>query len=202
MPTKKAAASKMSVRPKMSADQLVALIAEQWKREVPEGYLPKIVDSLNLLSDDNIWWRPNDASNSLGNLVLHLCGNLSQWILAGLGGVEFVRKRDLEFSEKGPIPREQLLEKLRGTVRQTSRVIKGLSASDLVRSYGIQGYNVTGYEAAIHVTTHFAYHAGQIIYVAKMKRGEDLGFTKLPPLPVEKKLPAKRGANPLFPIKI
>jgi len=202
MATKKAAAPKMSAGAKISADHLVALIAEQWKHEVPDGYLPKIVDSLKLLSDDEIWWRPNEASNSIGNLVLHLCGNISQWILAGLGGVEFVRKRDLEFSEKGPIPREELIEKLRTTVRKASQEIKGISAADLLRSYGIQGYNVTGYEAAIHVTTHFAYHAGQIIYVTKMKRAEDLGFTKLPPLPTEKKLPAKARSNPLLPVKI
>ena len=203
MPMKKAAVRRMSAVPRNSAgDRLVALIAEQWKREVPEGYLPKIADSLALISDEEIWWRPNDASNSLGNLVLHLRGNIGQWILAGLGGIEFVRKRDMEFSEKGPIPREELIEKLRVTVRKATQVIKAMSAADLLHSYGIQGYNVTGYEAAIHVTTHFAYHAGQIIYVAKMKRAQDLGFTKLPALPAGKKLPAKRRSDPLFPIKI
>jgi uncharacterized damage-inducible protein DinB len=177
MPPKKSAPGKIS------AAQLVTLVSEQWKREVPEGYLPKICDSLELLSDGEIWWRPNDSSNSAGNLVLHLCGNIRQWIISGLGGAEFVRKRDLEFSEKGPIARDKLIAQLHDTVREASAVVARLSAADLVRRHSIQGYEVTGYEASIHVTTHFAYHAGQIIYVAKMKRAKDLGLTKLPPLP-------------------
>lgn len=181
MPSKKTAPAKGS------AQELVAVVSEQWKREVPEGYLPKICETLDLLSDEEIWWRPNNSSNSVGNLILHLCGNIRQWIISGLGGVDFVRKRDLEFSEKGPIARDKLVAQLRDTVREASAVVSGLSATELVSHYSIQGYEVTGYEASIHVTTHFAYHAGQIIYVAKMKRAKDLGFTKLPPLPPETK---------------
>jgi len=196
MPPKKSAAKEIP------AKQLVALVSEQWKREVPGGYLPKICDSLKLLSDDEIWWRPNDPSNSVGNLVLHLCGNMRQWIISGLGGAKDVRKRDVEFSEKGPIPRDKLIAQLRETVREASAVVTRLSAADLVRSYSIQGYDVTGYEASIHVTTHFAYHAGQIIYVAKMKRAADLGFTKLPPLPAAKQQPAKQPRGSAFPIDI
>ena len=181
MPPKKSGAEKIS------AAQLVSLVSEQWKREIPEGYLPKICDSFELLSDEEIWWRPNGSSNSLGNIVLHLCGNVRQWIISGLGGAKDVRKRDLEFSEKGPIPRDKLIAQLRDTVREASAVVAGLSAAELVRRYDIQGYDVTGYEASIHVTAHFAYHAGQIVYVAKMKRAKDLGFTKLPPLPPKTK---------------
>ena len=181
MPSKKTAPAKPS------APQLVALVAEQWKREVPEGYLPKICDSLDLLSDEEIWWRPNDSSNSVGNLILHLCGNIRQWIISGLGGADFVRKRDLEFSEKGPIAREKLIAQLRDTVREASAIVTRMSDAELVSRYDIQGYDVTGYEAGIHVASHFAYHAGQIIYVAKMKRAKDLGFTKLPPLAAKTK---------------
>jgi uncharacterized damage-inducible protein DinB len=179
--------SRKSIKRKSKAAPLVTLVLEQWKREVPTGYLPKICDSLRLLSDEEIWWRANDASNSTGNLILHLCGNLGQWIVAGLGGAENTRVRDLEFSEKGPIARDVLIEKIETSVREASRVIAKLSASDLAKPFSIQGYSVTGYEAVIHVTTHFAYHAGQIIYFTKMRRAKDLGFTKLPPLPAKKK---------------
>jgi uncharacterized damage-inducible protein DinB len=182
MPPKKSAKAKDNI----SSAQLTALVLDQWTREVPSGYLPRIVDSLALLSDEEIWWRANDASNSIGNLILHLCGNLRQWIVAGLGGAEDIRKRDLEFSEKGPIPRDTLIATIRGAVDEASRVIARLSSADLVKRHTIQGYGVTGYEAVIHVTTHVAYHAGQIVYVAKMKRAKDLGFTKLPPLPAKK----------------
>jgi uncharacterized damage-inducible protein DinB len=178
---------KKSAKGNKSATQLSALVTEEWKREVPEGHLPRVCDSLELLSDEEVWWRANDASNSVGNLVLHLCGNMRQWIVSGLGGMEFKRDRDREFSEKGPLERTELIEKISGAVRDSSRVIARLSEADLVKHYDIQGYAVTGYEAVIHVTTHFGYHAGQIIYVAKMKRGKDLGFTKLPALPGKKK---------------
>ena len=177
--------TKTSARTKASGD-LVALVVRQWSREVPEGHLPTISESLALLSDDEIWWRPNDASNSVGNLILHLCGNVRQWIVSGVGGAKFDRQRDLEFSEKGPIARETLLRNLRDTVRDASQVVARVSAADLLKEYSIQGYRVTGHEALTHVTTHFAYHAGQIIYVAKMKRAKDLGFTKLPALPAKK----------------
>jgi uncharacterized damage-inducible protein DinB len=166
---------------RQSADkQLAALVREDWKREVGSNYLSRITGSLELLSDDEIWWRANEASNSLGNLVLHLCGNMRQWMIAGLGGARDIRQRDLEFSERGPIPRAELIEKLRGVIRESSKVIDGLTTADLAKDYTIQGFHVTGYEATAHVSAHVAYHAGQIVYVAKMKRGQDLGFTKLP----------------------
>jgi uncharacterized damage-inducible protein DinB len=178
---------KKSAQGKVSSEQLAAVMLEQWKVEVPGNYLKRITESLGLLSDEEVWWRANDASNSVGNLMLHLCGNMRQWIIAGLGGAEDIRKRDLEFSEKGPIPRAELVEKIETVVKEASRVIAKLSPADLMKKYSIQGFGVSGYEAVIHVTTHVAYHAGQIVYVAKMKRAKDLGFTKLPPLPAKKK---------------
>jgi uncharacterized damage-inducible protein DinB len=181
MPKKKAA------KGKVSSEKLAAVILEQWKLEVPGNYVKRITESLVELPDEEIWWRPNDASNSLGNLMLHLCGNMRQWIIAGLGGAEDIRKRDLEFSEKGPIPRAELVEKLEGVVKEATRVIMRLSAVDLLKRYNIQGFKVIGYEALIHVTTHVAYHSGQVVYVAKMKRAKDLGFTKLPAMPAKNK---------------
>jgi hypothetical protein len=112
---------------------------------------------------------------------------MRQWIIAGLGGAEDIRKRDLEFSEKGPIPRAELVEKLEGVVKEATRVIMRLSSVDLLKRYNIQGFKVIGYEALIHVTTHVAYHSGQVVYVAKMKRAKDLGFTKLPAMPAKNK---------------
>jgi uncharacterized damage-inducible protein DinB len=143
-------------------------------------YLPRIEKCLAQLSDEEIWWRPNAESNSAGNIVLHLCGNVRQWIISGLGGAEDVRQRDLEFSEQGPVPREALTKQLRLTVSEACRVISRLSDDSLIRKYSIQGYHVTGIYAVVHVTEHFGYHAGQIIYITKLKRGEDLKFTRLP----------------------
>ena len=142
--------------------------------------LPLIVKCLQQLSEEEIWWRPNPASNSVGNLVLHLCGNVRQWIVAGLGGAEFIRERDLEFGEQGPIPRQVLITQLRRTVRDACRVLARLSDDSLLVKYDIQGYHFTGLGAAFHVAEHFGYHTGQIIYITKLKRAQDLRFTRLP----------------------
>jgi uncharacterized damage-inducible protein DinB len=160
--------------------RLAELCVRQWRSRFEERYLPRIVGCLEQLSDEEIWWRPNEASNSIGNLVLHVCGNMRQWIISGLGGPADVRERDKEFSERGPITRAALREKLQRTVSEACDVLARLRPSVLTRHFRIQGYDVTGYEAAAQVIEHVAYHLGQIIYVTKLKRAKDLGFTQLP----------------------
>jgi uncharacterized damage-inducible protein DinB len=138
------------------------------------------VRCLNALSNKQIWWRAHPTSNSIGNLVLHLAGNVRQWIISGLGGQPDLRERDKEFSELGPISRRELIERLKGMVAEACRVIANISSHDLGRKYRIQGFRVTGFSAIAHVTEHFAYHTGQIIYATKLQLGADLGFTCLP----------------------
>lgn len=145
-------------------------------------YLPRIEKCLAQLSEDEIWWRPNPVSNSAGNLVLHLCGNIRQWIISGLGGTEDIRERDQEFAEQGPVPRAQLIDLLRRTVREACRILARLPDAALTKRYTIQGYTVSGLYAVFQVAEHFSHHAGQIIYLTKLKRGEDLNFTHLPPV--------------------
>jgi uncharacterized damage-inducible protein DinB len=143
-------------------------------------HLPHIVKCLQQLSEDDIWWRPNSESNSAGNLVLHLCGNVRQWIISGLGGAEDHRVRDREFSERGPIPRNALIARLQKTVREACGVLGRISETSLSQKYEIQGFRVTKLGAVFHVVEHFAYHTGQIIFITKLKRGKDLKFTRLP----------------------
>jgi uncharacterized damage-inducible protein DinB len=150
------------------------------RRVLVEIYPPRIIRCLKLLSEEEIWWRPNRASNSVGNLVLHLQGNVRQWIISGLGGQSDHRDRDREFAETGPIPRRSLLAGLRKTVAEADQVLKSLRRRDLARKFSIQGYDVTGLQVLSHVAEHFAFHAGQIIFVTKLKCGKDLKFTRLP----------------------
>ena len=164
----------------MKNSDLARAFLFQARRKLSKIYLPRIARCLEKLSQDQIWWRPNAASNSMGNLVLHLNGNVRQWIISGLGGVADIRQRDLEFRQQGPIPRRALLTLLQGTVREACRVLQGLSSADLSRTYYIQGFRVTGLDAVFHVTEHFSHHAGQIILATKMLRGKDLRFTHLP----------------------
>jgi len=133
-----------------------------------------------MLSVKQIWWRGNAASNSIGNLTLHLEGNVRQWIISGLGGVPDRRERDKEFAERGPLSRRRLEALLNKTVVEACRVLSRLTPSDLFRPHSIQRLRVTGFEAVSHVTEHFAFHTGQILYATKLLRGRDLGFTRLP----------------------
>ena len=143
-------------------------------------YLPRILSCLEMLSPVQIWWRPNEASNSVGNLALHLAGNVRQWIVSGLGGAEDKRQRDLEFSERGPLPRRIVACRLRKAVAEACRALRKLTPQDLERIYTIQKFQVTGFEAAFHVAEHFSHHAGQIILITKMLTSRDLEFTHLP----------------------
>ena len=158
------------------------VILKEARRVMVEVYPPRIAHCLKLLSEEEIWWRPNSASNSVGNLVLHLQGNVRQWIICGLGGEGDRRDRDREFAETGPISRGKLLAGLRKTVKEAEDVLGTLTTSGLQRLNSIQGFNVTGLQAVCHVAEHFAFHAGQIIFVTKLKRGIDLKFTRLPRL--------------------
>ena len=150
------------------------------RRVIVEIYPSRINRCLKLLSEEEIWWRPNAASNSVGNLVLHLQGNMRQWIISGLNGQADRRDRPREFAETGPIPRRRLLAGLRKTVKEADQVLATLSEPNLLRRYSIQGFDLTGVQVLCHVAEHFALHGGQIMYVTKLKRGEDLKFTRLP----------------------
>jgi len=155
-------------------------ILAQARHSLQTHHLPRIARCLALLSENEIWWRAHPTSNSVGNLALHLEGNVRQWIISGVGGAPDRRERDREFAERGPLPRRRLLTRLRKAVSEACRVLGRLSARDLARVYTIQGFRLTGLEAVLHVTEHFSHHSGQIILVTKLKRRQDLRFTRLP----------------------
>ena len=164
----------------MAKSRLTHPLIAQAQHVLRHVYLPRVVACLQELSPEQIWWRPNAVSNSVGNLALHLTGNARQWIISGLGGAADVRRRDQEFSERGPLPPRILTSRLRKTVEKACRVLAKLSPEDLARVYTIQKFRVTGMEAAFHVAEHFSHHAGQIILLTKMLTGRDLKFTRLP----------------------
>jgi hypothetical protein len=123
-----------------------------------------------------VWWRPNAASNSIGNLILHLNGNVRQWLVASFNRLEDHRNRPAEFGETCLIPASVLLETLGATMQEASEVLARLAQADLLAPYEIQGYKVSGLYAVYQVVEHFGMHYGQILYIAKNLRGEDLGF--------------------------
>jgi uncharacterized damage-inducible protein DinB len=165
----------------------------QASRLLLQVHLPRIEACMRELSPEQIWWRANPVSNSVGNLALHLEGNVRQWIVSGLGGTSDRRQRDREFSEPGPISRRTLLARLRKAVSEADRVMRKLNGVALARTYSIQGFRVTGLCAVFHVAEHFSHHAGQIILLTKTLGGKDLKFTHLPE---ERKKKEKSGSIP------
>ena len=151
---------------------------DQSRRLLTASYVPRIERCLEQLSDDNVWWRANPESNSIGNLLLHLAGNVRQWIISGVGGVPDDRQRQREFDEQGPMPSADVLSRLRMTVEEADRVLAGITADGLLEGRRIQGHDVTVLEAVYAVVEHFSMHTGQIILLTKMWKG-DLGFYDL-----------------------
>ena len=128
------------------------------------------------LNDDQIWARGHESSNAIGNLILHLNGNVRQWIISELGGNPCERDRDAEFAARGNVTGAELIARLKNTVEHAAQVISSLTTDRLTRMYDIQSYGCSGVEAVYHVVEHFAEHTGQIIFATKLLTGEDLGF--------------------------
>lgn len=142
-------------------------------------YYPKIRRALEGLGEEEIWRRPNQASNSMGNLILHLAGNARQWVVAGIGGARDIRDRDAEFLASGGMSGEDLLQHLGDTLEDVDRVLSDLRVEALDERRTIQGFSVSILEALYHVVEHFSMHTGQIIYLAKEITGRDLDFYRV-----------------------
>ena len=145
-------------------------------------YLPKITQALERLDDEQVWWRPNEASNSVGNLLLHLSGNVRQWLIAGVGGAADVRARAVEFATQQTLDRQTLLAQLTETLDEADAVLASLTTqvgqSDVPLQCVCvpQGFPQTVLDAIFHVVEHFSYHTGQIVYLAKQLSGERTQF--------------------------
>ncbi len=139
-------------------------------------YIPKLSKCVEALSEADVWWRPNPASNSVGNLLLHVCGNLGQWIVGGAGGGPLERDRDAEFAARGPRPKAELIALVETTARAVDRVLADLPERSLLDRIEVQGFPVTRLHAVYHAIEHFSYHLGQVAYVTKLRTGRDLGI--------------------------
>jgi uncharacterized damage-inducible protein DinB len=146
------------------------------RKFLADEYLPKIERCLEQLTDEQVWWRANQESNSIGNLLLHLSGNARQWIVCGLDGAIDSRMRQQEFDERSTIPRAELLSRVRTTLADVDKVLANFDPALILDEYSIQGTTATALEAIFHVTEHFSMHTGQIILLTKMLSQKDLGF--------------------------
>jgi uncharacterized damage-inducible protein DinB len=120
------------------------------------------------LSQEQLWWRPNEEANSVGNLVLHISGSMRHYISRSIGGLEYERDRPAEFAERGPVAKDQLLAIFDETIRQASEVLNSFDTTRFLQQTEEPGYYHTLFDQILGVALHLATHTGQVVYVAKM----------------------------------
>lgn len=151
-------------------DSLKAAFAEGLIREVNNA-CELIVHCLEQLDEDEVWKRPTPELNSVGNLILHVCGNLKQWFLTAAGKNPEPRNRPKEFSEQGPIPKSELIQQLQSTREMCLRAVEQTERNTLTAIWTIQGYSVTGADAMIHSAAHLRGHTQEIVHMTRTKLG-------------------------------
>lgn len=136
----------------------------------------RIAKCLEELSEEEIWHRPNDSSNSVGNLLLHLCGNIRQYAVSSLGKLPDTRTRDAEFEATQGFSKSELLQLLTDTIKIAEVIMQTSDEEDLMEVRSVQCYQLSGMGIILHVVEHYSYHTGQIAFWTKQLRNKDLGF--------------------------
>ncbi|MBI4429650.1 MAG: DUF1572 family protein [Ignavibacteriales bacterium] len=149
------------------------------RRKLLQEYFPRIRRCVEELGENDVWWRAHETDNSIGNLLLHLSGNVRQWIVSGIGGARDTRERQKEFDQRENVPKAELLERLKETLVEADNTLAHFDTSKLLEKRHIQKYDITCFEAILHVVEHFSGHVGQIIYITKLRKGLDLKFYNL-----------------------
>jgi len=153
------------------------LISEVRRRLIGECQ-SRLLKCLDHLNEDEIWYRPNAESNSVGNLVLHLCGNVRQWLFSTLGDQLDHRDRRAEFSAKEFHRRASLKKMIEDLMHEADDILGNISEEKVLRDYQVQGFHENGVSILVHVTEHFSYHVGQITYFVKAHKNLDVGYYK------------------------
>ena len=159
---------------------LTSQIKEEFNSRVFDESYERIYTCLNLLSQEQIWYSPNENTNSIGNLILHLIGNANQWIIGSFGNREVNRQRSKEFIPGQNLDKQKLIISLSELKAEMLPLIEGLSETDLIETYNVQVYNEKGINILIHVIEHFSYHTGQIALLTKLIADKALDFYTYP----------------------
>jgi hypothetical protein len=163
----------------MNADELAAAVGAEASAELGKA-LARIKHCVGQLSDEQVWWRPRPGLNSIGNLILHLRGNIRQWITSGIGGTVDDRHRPGEFAERGPIAREELIRKLDQDVHDAQAVLARATARQLLEIRRIQGFEVTGLAAIFDSVPHFRGHTQEVVNMTRCQLGDKYQFAWKP----------------------
>jgi hypothetical protein len=163
-------------------DALAAELIRATRECMSEG-MRKIEHCVNQLSEEQLWWRPRQEMNSIANLMLHLAGNLRQWLINGVTGAPDTRNRPREFGDRSNKPKAEVLAKLQATVKEVDGVLASLDAEKLMTQRRIQGWDVTAIEAIFSAVPHFRGHVQEIIHMTRVQLGEKYQFDFIPQTP-------------------
>tara|TARA_B100000809_G_scaffold184976_1_gene182993 strand:- start:578 stop:1108 length:531 start_codon:yes stop_codon:yes gene_type:complete len=161
-------------------ESLSDLVSNETSGEL-DAALGKIKHCVDQLTDDQVWWRPSDSMNSVANLLLHLCGNLGQWIVSGVGGAADVRERQKEFDQRSQTLKTELMQQIESAVADAKMALSETSAEELLRIRPVQGNDVTGMQAILHSVAHFRGHAQEIVHMTRCQLGDSYEFDFVPP---------------------
>jgi hypothetical protein len=163
-----------------STDQALAAAVIAEATNCLNSCVSRIRHCLGQLTDEQVWWRPQEPMNSIGNLIMHLCGNVRQWIVAGIGGEPDVRDRPREFSERQAIPKSELLQRLDEVVAAATEALAKMTSEEMLRMRRIQGFSVSGLGAIFDSLPHFKGHTQEIICLTRMQLGDGYRFDWVP----------------------
>jgi hypothetical protein len=143
----------------------------------------RIRHCLDQLDDAQLGWRPREAMNSVGNIVLHLCGNLRQWVVSAATGAPDARDRPAEFAQRGPFSRADLLRRLGEVVAEADAALAQLAEGQLLSPRRVQGRDETVLSALFDSITHLGGHTQEIVYVTRLQLGDAYRFAWTPATP-------------------
>ncbi len=155
---------------------LVHQIISEVRRRMVEESMMKLQACVDQLSLEQLWYRPNENTLSIGNTLLHLNGNVRQYILAGLAGGNDTRERSKEFNERSMIRKDDLMGPLKATIHEVDQYLDTIDIGNLTQVRPVQCFDESGVGILIHVVEHFSYHVGQVVYITKMLEDQGMGF--------------------------
>lgn len=155
---------------------LIRNIREEVIIRICDESIPRILKCLNKLTEEEIHFNNNKHTNAVNNLILHLNGNVRQWLIASLTETPFQRNRPEEFNPENKLNTEGLIQVLNNLDKDVRKACEELTVSYLLRNFSIQGFTETGYSICSHVVEHFSYHTGQITLITKQLADQDMGY--------------------------
>jgi len=155
------------------------LLSDEFARlsiDLLDQSMNKIRHCENQLGENQIWWRPDPAMNSIGNLLMHLAGNLRQWGVDPFTLASSRRDRESEFQSDVRCPINELLASLSTVVEEAKEQWRHLAVGQLRKKVEIQGFEVTHMHAIVHASSHFVGHAHQIVTLTRLQLGANYKF--------------------------